>query len=314
MKYLKNALSIGHIFTSHQICLKRARSCFCIFLLMPGLISGMTSSASAVDFIAGARGGYFVWHPYLQEIGEQFKDMKKGDGVLYGPVFSAMFTHDLSFSVSGLFGQQSADWLSENFYQSDPDKLKTGNYSFKVIRADIDSALNYRLTDNFKLFGGYKYQYLKIQHKAVLYERESDNTINASVEKNEIKMPYNGPAIGLGFSTFFGEKFFITSNLSLLYMWGKMDMYSSGYSYDSGNPMPKPIGGDVKGLKIQTRGINLEPSIGASLGEGLPIVTLGLRFQWTQVHFVNPPQEMEIKKDWANDYLYGIFITVLYPF
>lgn len=314
MKNLKYALSIGFIFVSHLICLKRSRSCCCTFLMILGLISGLTSSASAVDFIAGAKGGYFIWDPYLQRIGsDQFKNMKKGTGVLYGPGFSASFTPDLSLSISGLFGQQSANWLSEDFGET--SEPRTGNYSFVVTRTDIDSALSYRITDNFKLFGGYKYQYLKIYEKAVVYKRES-NEIETRVEKSKIIMPYNGPAIGIGFSTPVGEKFFFASNFSLLYMWGKMDMSTNDYEYTSEDPIltRHPTGQDLKGIKLQTRGINLEPSFGASMGEGLPVFTLGLRFQWTQVNFVDPPQGMEIKKDWANDFLYGVFVTILYPF
>lgn len=74
--------------------------CITIFLL-PSLSRG-------TEYMAGIRGGYFAWQPFLKDIGASgMSDIKWGTGVLYGPIFSVMFTDELTLSVSSLMGKQS---------------------------------------------------------------------------------------------------------------------------------------------------------------------------------------------------------------
>jgi hypothetical protein len=59
-----------------------------IVLLMACLV---LSPASAIDFIVGAKSGYYVWVPYFKDMkGSGIEDMDQGSGVLYGPVFSVL--------------------------------------------------------------------------------------------------------------------------------------------------------------------------------------------------------------------------------
>ncbi|MFH0975327.1 MAG: hypothetical protein V1874_06055 [Spirochaetota bacterium] len=317
---MKNSETVSKtisIFRPAALIIKRAKLILCVLFMSLGIISGFAQPASALDYIVGAKGGYFIWDPYLKDIGvSEFEEMKNGDGVLYGPVLSVMFSQDFSFSLSGLYGKQSSHWMEEDAPYSGGSEYRTGHHSFNVKRLDLDGALSYRITDNFKIFAGYKYQYLRITIENVSFRRfNGSSRLISIVGKNKIKMPYNGPALGLGLSAPVGERFFFASNLSFLYMWGKMDMDSDSYSYDSNDLTPtKHDNGNNEKFNLRTRGINFEPSIGASMGEGLPIFTVGLRFQWTQVRFLNPAAGSDLNDKWNNDYLYGVFVSVLQPF
>jgi hypothetical protein len=57
-------------------------------------------------------------------------------------------------------------------------------------------------------------------------------------------------------------------------------------------------------------GFNLEPSAGMRPGDGLPIVTLGLRVQWTRVQFKEDLGDLS--NQWLDDWIYGVFVGVMY--
>jgi hypothetical protein len=271
-------------------------------------------SASSMDYLLGIKGGYFVWDPFIKRIGvSQFEQIDTGNGVLYGPVFSILFAPDLSLSVSGLFGTQSAYWTSIDYYEGVVNP-RTGTFSIEMDRIDVDTALSYRLTENFKIFAGYKYQHSVLTQKAVTYERGSSD-ITTRYENIEVTMPVNGPAIGLGFSAPVGDRYFLAANLSALYMWGNFGSKSEELEYQGNTPATpsKYNKFETTGIKLNIRGINFEPTIGASMGDGMPIFTLGLRGQWSQTKIINGDEIVEEEK-WCNDYQYGIFVSIVQPF
>ncbi len=74
-------------------------------------ILSLPSFSNGAEYMAGVRAGYFAWQPFLKDIGASgMSDITWGTGMLYGPIFSVMFTDDLSISVSALFGKQSTHW------------------------------------------------------------------------------------------------------------------------------------------------------------------------------------------------------------
>jgi hypothetical protein len=290
----------------------RIKILYLIIFLTIGIIIGFSNQASAVDYILGAKGGYFIWDPWFKEFGGAMSYMKKGDGALYGPVASVMFTQDLSFSMSGLFGKQSAHWQSEDFtYKS--NEINYRESSFDIKRIDVDAALSYRLSEYFKIFAGYKYMYNLLQYKHVNFNRNtSTNSIDGEVEKSKIKIPYNGGAIGLGLSLPIKERFFFATNLSAIYIVGKMHVSGDIYYYQSGSSTRNLQGGGGPDGKVHGRGINCEPTIGASMGEGMPIFAIGVRFQWMQFKIVGDDKK-DTPSSWSNDYIYGIFVSVIQP-
>jgi len=59
-------------------------------------------------------------------------------------------------------------------------------------------------------------------------------------------------------------------------------------------------------------GVNFEPSVGAKISESV-IGTLGARLVWTRMKEKEDHPNDYIKKgDVWNDYLYGIFVSVMY--
>jgi hypothetical protein len=285
---------------------------FTVILMISAITAGTFSTASATDFLIGVKGGYYSWDPFIKRIGvSQFEDIDRGNGALYGPVFSVLFTPDLSLSLSGLFGQQSTSWTSID-YNEGSGNPRSGTFTFDVTRIDIDSALSYRLTDNFKIIAGYKYQNMVMEQEAVTYERST--IITTRHEYNKLTLPVNGPALGLGISAPMGDRYFFAANLSALYMWGKLDFkrHETEYKSDSLPGPSKDDSGSMKNIKVEIRGINFEPTIGASMGEGMPIFTLGIRTQWTQLKIIDA-DKIEADKKWCNDYQYGLFVSIVQP-
>jgi hypothetical protein len=205
----------------------------------------------ALEFIVGAKAGYYVWQPYLKEI-KGFEDVDRGAGVLYGPIFSLLITENLSFSVAALTGKQSKHWSEDYGVHSTGTVtyVSRGANYLDVSRTDIDSALSYRLTERLKIIAGYKYQYVKSTVKETAFHDDiasSDYQFNYNVSVTET--PAHGPAIGFGYSLPFSDIFFITANLTGLYMWSKLEFDKinveetnnsgttisdySGYSFDS---------------------------------------------------------------------------------
>jgi hypothetical protein len=295
-----------------------------IFIIALALICALASPVFAMDYIIGAKGGYFTWIPYVKQIeGGGLDAIDKGEGALYGPVASIMFTPDLSLSVAALFGTQSTHWYAPNkvmSWESGGSAYLSGNYFMDADRIDIDSALSYRVSESFKVFAGYKYQMITVKYKAA--ERRSG--ISSSEETYtesgvNIDTPAQGPALGLGYSLPLGQSFFFTANLSALYMIGKFDMHENKAKvYDvSGSP------GDINtftydnrdGVKLDSKqyGFNFEPSLGARIGDTGVIATVGIRVQYMRLNIENDTH-LTTKSDWVNDTLYGLFVSVLYSF
>jgi hypothetical protein len=276
-----------------------------IFLI---LLCSACSSAFAVEFILGAKAGHYVWVPYFRDMkGSGIEDIDSGSGVLYGPVISLLFTPDLSLSVAGLTGKQFTQWTAndERKYWISGNSRVNGTYNVTIQRTDVDSALSYRLSGNFKVFLGYKYQHIETKLRATVREEvlaTGDQTLYEG--KVDIELPAHGPPLGDGY--------FVAANLSALYMWSKFDLKENRWDeyhpvvndfvYEDGNsPLPP--------YDTIQMGLNFEPAIGVKVGERA-IYTLGFRFQWMRTKFEE--DAMFAPSGWMNDYIYGAFVSVLF--
>lgn len=288
-------------------------------LLLTVCFMVLSLPAFSMEYIVGARGGYFMWDSWIKELAEQFNDMGTGSGVLYGPVASILFTEDLSLSVSGLFGNQNTSGISKDIPQ-DADQNKTVKYNFDTFRMDIDSALSYRVAENIKIFAGYKYWYLETKYNAIDYRYNSTTNVLEALYQEDMKakQPFQGPAFGIGFSMPLGNKgFFVAANLSGIYMRGKTEFaFEPRDSYDGNTAIPWELRLEDSGtveLDMEMYGINIEPSIGINPGEGLPIITLGARYQQNKFKATDMPADMEgMNEGWMKDQIYGVFVGVLY--
>jgi hypothetical protein len=290
--------------------LKKGILAFVAILLITG-----SAPCLAIDFIVGAKAGYFVWEPYLKEIDASgFSEIDRGTGMLYGPVFSALFTQDISLSLAALTGKQSTYWSPDN--DAFGDSYLTGTYFFESKRTDIDAALSYRIMENLKIFAGYKYQSIKSR---ISYTelRTNDQRVLSDINIQDIKAntPSYGPALGLGYSLILGKGFFLAANLSALYMMGYFEFEANYcYSYHSNSSFVFNNESNQDKIKLDTRqtGLNFEPSIGYSAGESGLMFTLGFRYQWLRTRILDSMEGQSI--DNTNDYLYGVFVSVLYTF
>jgi hypothetical protein len=280
----------------------------------------LSSSAFALDYIVGAKGGFYVWEPFIKEMDAPFlEDIDKGEGFLYGPVVSILFTAELSLSAALLTGKQNTHWFSPNQYQPERDAYMSGTYYVNMNRTDIDTALSYRLLQNMKIFLGYKIQIIETNMKYTERRYSPDPFGDRAVYEGDIntKTPSHGPALGIGYSLPLGKGYFVAANLSGLYMWGKFEPSQKRLDYhidpdsefQTGDPIKEP------GFSLDTRqiGLNFEPSIGFSAGESWPIITLGLRYQLLRTKFIDKVEDLT-PSGYVNDQLYGVFMSVLFVF
>jgi hypothetical protein len=275
-----------------------------------------TADTKAMEYMAGAKSGYYAWQPFLKDVGASgMSDIEWGTGMLYGPIVSLIFMPDLSFSVAGLIGEQSTHWQSI-FSDFDNTTKVTGTYYFEAFRADFDSALSYRLTENFKIFAGYKYQYLKFTYRYTEIRTDTSGNITEIdvVKMDNMRMPLHGPAFGLGLSLPLGMKYFFAANLSGIYLQGKSKFKSKNYNSNGGaDPLEYDPDSKSTDFKVRQMGLNFEPAIGFSAGEGLPIVTLGFRYQRFWVRIPDATGDPFPKKTF-DDILVGGFISAVFMF
>lgn len=295
-----------------------------ISIAMACLALFFSAELYALDAMLGVKSGYFVWRPYYQDMeGSGVENMKEGTGFLYGPVFSLGLTNNLSFSFVGLYGKQSTYWDdNENKEKLGTTDIKsTGTAFVEITRIDLDSAISYNILENFKVFIGYKYQSTETDLRQTLYITEI-TTGNDQVFDQSVVMegPAHGPALGVGLTKTLGSNFFASANLSALYMRSVFNYKNLDVTFYQATapghiePDPPFIVKDLS-FKSHQIGLNVEGALGMSV-EPI-VVTLGARFQWMRYKFLedvviptSPPARYSW--DWCNDYLYGIFVSVLY--
>ena len=297
------------------------KRCFLLLVILI-LAPSIAAPAFAMDVMVGAKAGYYIWSPFYKDgVGASgMNDIDYGAGVLAGPIFSLLITSDLTFSLAGLAGRQSTHWqtkFKEYDFESG-NKNISGGYYFDALRIDIDTALSYRISDIVKVFAGYKLLYLKTDYKYT--ELRSDLGTNDLEEVDMMDTtfvtPLHGPALGIGVSLPLSERVFVSANISGLYMIGTFDdTKNKVYSYNPENFQLPPLDTnepDFKKTSMEQFGLNVEPAIGFNPGNGLPLISLGFRFQWMRVHFTEKNQELP--DDWFDDYLYGVFVSAVYVF
>ncbi len=278
-------------------------------------------SRLCMDVMLGAKAGYYIWRPFYNDLGASgMSDIDYGTGMLAGPVVSLLLSPDLTFSLAGLAGRQSTHWQSK-FSEFDSTQNVSGGYYFDTLRIDIDSELSYRLSDNFKLFAGYKFLYLSNDYK---YTEVRTLVATGAIDEIDIQdmhvvTPFHGPALGIGMSLPLNDRVFVSANLSALCMIGVFDVKKNTRYSDDVTSMPPfdgftAVNDPFEKSRMQQFGLNVEPAIGLNPGGGMPIISLGLRFQWLRVRFTETGDYHGGTDEWYNDYLYGMFVSAVYVF
>jgi len=127
----------------------------------------------------------------------------------------------------------------------------------------------------------------------------------------------NGPALGFGYSYILGKGAFTSVNVSGLYMPGYFYVVTD-FHYEYDGATYTFYEGDNAPVKVDTvqAGINVEMSLGyVPECTGL-VFTLGRRFQWlsTKYQDLSEEEKADMGTETMHDYLYGIFVCVLYSF
>ncbi len=292
------------------------------FISACALLLLCASSAFAMDYVLGARGGFFFWRPFYKDTpsGTGFDDMRTGHGGLYGPVVVLNFTEEVSFSVSGLFGQQVTQWHTWNRtgFTSKGEEYQYSSTSYvEANRYDVDSALSYAILPGLRLFLGYKFQYMKVEWYTTQRSFELTPPKTQIDDLNfEFKTPLHGVALGCGYSRPLTELYFFSVSASGIYTRGRFDSIQYKVKYDengfvTGGVEPNPRR-ETFGTDMQQYGLNIEPAVGIRTSG--PVVSIGIRYQLlrTQFHELGSSGGDGPDNRWMNDHLYGIFMTVMF--
>jgi len=240
--------------------------------------------------------------------------------LLYGPILSALFTKDLSVSLSALTGKQSKYWTDDeaNITLGGVYNITSGTYYMDVRRNDIDFAISFRIAEKIKIIAGYKYQQIDMTFRETVV-LDGPNTYNTRHHITIIEIPSHGPAFGFGYAHTFGNALFVSVNLTGLYMWSKFDIKENevtfyrpdGTSYLKNTDLP-----ETKSYDTRQVGFNLEPSLGIVVQNNL-IFVLGLRYQMLKTEFVDDfvVAHVDLTPDgWITDTIYGAFVSIMYKF
>ena len=200
---------------------------------------------------------------------------------LYGPAMSAQFNDNFNLTFIYLYGQFDG----------------TASFNGKVKRTDSDLALNYRLNDYFKAFGGLKYMAF------------SESALDSSGinDRYNAKHKGYGPGLGLSATLPVTENVYILTTLSGFYLWGK----ESGNASPSTPPPTIPFK-----QNYNEYGINTTISIAYYITPASTTISLGKRFQYFRTKYDGDVPRGGFNGDLNSmkNKFYGTTLTATYSF
>jgi len=200
--------------------------------------------AHSMDITVGAT----MWSPWM----DRYQKVISGETVqgrydqtlLYGPAMSVKFNDDFNLTFIYLYGK---------FNEASMITIK---------RKDSDLALNYRLSDYFKVFGGLKYMGFE----------EEIKSMSLGIPSDTIKHKGYGPGLGLSSTLPVTENVYILATLSGFYLWGKESGTYNSTPFDS---------------KYTEYGINATISIGYYIVPASTTISVGQRYQYIKTSYNN---------------------------
>jgi len=241
----------------------------------------------AVDITVGAT----TWYAQSEQYYTQSKSayfmhnalVKSNQAFLYGPTLSVRFSNDFNLTFVYLFG---------NFETLKDDG--SFKYKSKYRRSDSDLALNYRLSDYFKVFLGLKY---------LSYDITPGDTDEATFLIRS-KEPHSSLGSGLGVSAtipIVGD-LFVLGTVSGLYLFGKDKV---GVTNDDGVTNPRSVN-----LDYNEYGMNSTIALAYYIAHYSTVISLGGRFQYLIADYKNNA----IYLDSIKFTIYGVTLTATYTF
>ena len=150
-----------------------------------------------IDITAGMT-SWFAWGEQKSSGANSNPVMQSSPAFLFGPTLAVKLSEKFSLTFVYLYGGK--------FYYEDKDEIAE---KFKSKRSDADLALNYRINDYFKIFGGIKY--LSYDMMQVRYTPSGGSSVTY---ENDGKHTVWGGGLGLTATFSVAENLFLLATLS----------------------------------------------------------------------------------------------------
>ena len=255
------------------------------FIFLPAVFGG---KAYAVDITAGATTWYAWGRQYYTQkdpSGTYYTTVKSDPGLLYGPALAARFNDDFNLTFVYLYGKFDAE-------KGDGTKA-----NFK--RNDSDLALNYRLTDYFKIFLGAKF----LSYDIVPAKDNYWGSLSFEIKDMKSHTSY-GPGLGVSATVPITGNIFGLATISGLYLLGKEEIDI----IDRSNVFT-PVSRTLK-IGYNEHGINSNISIAYYIAQASTVISLGGRFQYIMADY----KGNEIYLSDIKFMIYGATLTATYTF
>ena len=242
------------------------------------------SKVYAVDISVGATTWYSWWDPVSTSGGSS---VEIDPAFLYGPALSVKFNDDFNLTFIFLYGEFDATMVADGDSSGGSTKVTSK-------RRDSDLALNYRLNNYFKLFGGIKYMGYKY----------SMDIFHSGYGWFNFKVDHSGFGPGLGISAAYPilDNLFFLASISGIYLWG-----------DEEEKLPWA----KEKTEFKEYGMNSSVSIAYYIAPASTVISLGGRFQYYKTAYGDHSGEDGDPDDDPVDEknkFYGITLTATYNF
>ena len=255
----------------------------CVFTL------SASDNAYSLDITAGLT-SWFARGEQKSSGADYNPDAKSDPAFLYGPTISVKFAENWNLTFVYLYGK--FDYEDKD----SPGSPVPTNYKskFKSKRSDADLAINYRLNDYFKIFGGIKFMSFG------MVPLEYDNA-----EKNALCTNTGNPTcfgLGSGLNATFpvAENLFLLATLSGFI--GNADVEIKSDPKGGGNVMSNGEG-------FWFFAINSSLAIAYYIDSASTTISLGGRYQYFKIKYNS--DVLPVKLDYTN---YGITLSATYSF
>ena len=242
-----------------------------------------------MDITAGAA----TWLAWSEQHSERAEtkytlDMESSPAFLYGPTLSVKFNEDFNLTFVFLYGRF-------NYKSQNPND----STDFKSNRIDTDIALNYRLSEYFKVFGGIKYLSFDMM-------RVPNYFYLALPQLYDQQVLHRSLGLGLGLSA----TILVSENIFLL------GTFSGFYLTNAGKEKIAVID-DLATMEIINRskakyrdyGINSQVSAAYYIASISTAINLGGRIQYFITDYNNDKYPVTVKH-----VIYGITLSATYSF
>ena len=241
-----------------------------------------------MDMTVGATSWYAWGKQYNSQkdnVDEYNSIVESDPSLLYGPAISLKFNDDFNLTFVFLYGR----------FESEKSEFK---------RIDSDLALNYKLSDYFKVFAGIKY----LSYGVIPLGENFWGAHDFRITDIDTHTSY-GTGLGVSATVPIIDNLFGLATVSGLYLFGnqKIDMYKIKFE---GSPVEERK--EPHNLKIgyHEYGFNTNLSVAYYIADWSTVISLGGRFQYIIADY----KSNDIYLESVRFMIYGVTLTATYTF